>query len=142
MTNFFSNDFRGTGFDASLSASFQGQLSSKYEAALRTVLHDNADWIGFLVYSTNGVMAGSDVKTQVGNGNYTLSGLFGADQRKTAESDSVLNAAIPDPTPILTVTVGTTVYTIDLTAILSATDRETWTETLGSGKKATSTYHT
>lgn len=132
-TQFFSDDFRNADlgadpfptFSASLSASFQGQLSSKYEQSLRAVLQNNADWIGFLVFSTDGVDAGLDVKTEVGNGNFTLSGLFGADQRKTAADDSVLDAAIPDPKPVLQVTVGTTVYKIDLTAILSDTDRET-----------------
>jgi hypothetical protein len=81
-TQFFSDDFRNVDLSAdplptynpSLSASFQGQLSSKYEEILRTVLHDNADWIGFLVYSTHGVDAGSDVKAEVLSGNYTLSG--------------------------------------------------------------------
>jgi hypothetical protein len=144
---FFTENFKTDGYNSSLSSSFQGQLASSYTNQITDVLQANADWLGFLAWDVNdlSVAAALEVKALVAAGDFTLSGLFGAAQSKTGE---VPGADVPNPQPILQVTLADfTVVTLDLTAILSDLDTETWTqlETTGGGKKGTITtqvFHT
>jgi hypothetical protein len=146
--SFFTTTFMATEFDKTVSQSAQGQLSSQYTSALTDYLKGSevADWIGFLAKAVEGLQTDQAlaVKQLVIDGAFTLDGLFGAAQSKTGPvSDS--NVADPDPT--LTVTLAdSTVVKIDLTAILTGLDTETWTQTdtLNSGKKVSTitTFHT
>jgi VCBS repeat-containing protein len=130
----FSYDYTGYGTTVD-----QGTLASSYTNALSAYLQtaEGADFVAFLAYvATGSVDAALALKAEVEGGNFSLSGLFAAAQTKIAnDSGEVLNA---DPTPTLTVTVGETPYTIDLTSMLGGLATETW-ETLV--KKAT-IYHT
>jgi hypothetical protein len=142
MSFFTDHFFNGGGYNATLSQSAQGQLSSSYTAALTNALMNStvADWIGFLAkqsgLSTADALA---VKQAVIDGNFTLSDLFGAAQSKTGAVDGT---NVADPTPKITVNG----HTFDLTSILTGLDTETWTQpnTVGTGKKATTeiVYHT
>jgi Ca2+-binding RTX toxin-like protein len=127
-------------FVATGSGSFSGQLASSYTTALANTLQQNAaDWIGFLANSVNDLSVADAilVKQAVEEGAFALSGLFGAAQNKgpTALVDPT------DPVPILTVTIGSATYNIDLRPILSDLDTESWTQTTGSGKNASITTH-
>jgi hypothetical protein len=143
---FFTEDFRADGYDAGLNSAFQGQLSSAYTNALSTTLQtEAADWIGFLAKTANGlsVQDALAVKAAVAAGNFSLSDLFGAAQSKDGST-----ANPTDPEPKLTVVIGegdaAQTVVIDLRAILSDLDIETWTQsdTTGGGKKAVTTTTT
>lgn len=124
--------------DLSGSGSYQGQLSSSYTNALSSYLQtDGADYVAFLAYVANelSVETALELKAEIEAGNFSLSGLFSAAQSKTGEVDA---DAITNPQPTLTVTVGETTYTIDLTAMLTGTDTAFWTS--GTGKSTV--YHT
>lgn len=124
--------------DLSGSGSYQGQLSSSYTNALSSYLQtDGADYVAFLAYVANelSVETALELKAEIEAGNFSLSGLFSAAQSKTGEVDA---DAITNPQPTLTVTVGETTYTIDLTAMLTGTDTATWI----SGTAKSTAYHT
>lgn len=116
----------------------QGTLASSYTNALSSYLQtDGADYVAFLAYVAGGstdVDAALAIKAAVEAGNFSLSGLFSAAQNKTGGVDG---EDIPNPTPILTVTVGETTYTIDLTAMLGTPTTESWDTVV---KKATITH--
>ncbi|MDP2195156.1 MAG: SRPBCC family protein [Rhodocyclaceae bacterium] len=115
----FSYEYSGTTVD-------QGTLASSYTNALSSYLQgDGADYVAFLSHAVNNlsVEVASALKNAVMAGEFTLSGLFSAAQSKTGE---VEGDAITNPTPTLTVTVGGTEYTIDLTAMLTGTDTASW----------------
>lgn len=129
-------------YDDSLSTSFQGQLSSSYTTQLTNYLKaDGADYVAFLAYVANGgdVDAAKALKAEVEAGHFTLSDLFSAAQSKTGEVDG---EAITNPEPKLTVTVGGTSITVDLTAMLGALDTETWESIVKAGKTTSTIYHT
>lgn len=139
-------EFRTSGYNSALTSSFQGQLASSYTDALATTLQQYAaDWIGFLANSVNGLSVSDalEVKAAVEAGTFSLSGLFGAAQSSTGPVDG---ADVADPSPTLSVTIGSGTYQISLLPILSDLDTETWTrtDTTGGGKKAvtTTTHHT
>lgn len=143
---FFTENFRDEGYSSNLSSSFQGQLASSYTSALSSMLQTTAaDWIGFLAHTVNNLSVSDAllVKQVVEQGAFSLSGLFGAAQTKDG---SIANPA--DPEPKLTVTIGegdsAHIVVIDLRAILSDLDTETWTQTdtTGGGKKAVTTTTT
>jgi len=119
----------------------QGELASSYTNELSAYLQgDGADYVAFLSYVASGstdVEAALALKDAVEAGNFSLSGLFSAAQSKTGE---VPGDDITNPTPTLTVTLadGSSV-TIDLTAMLTGLDTETWTTI---AKKAGTIYHT
>jgi hypothetical protein len=131
----------GFDYSSTTSQSFQGQLSSQYTSWLTNYLQNNSDVIAYLAHTVNGldVQDALAFGQQVAEGNFSLAGLFSAAQSKTGPVDG---NNITDPTP--TLTIGD--VTIDLTAILSGTTTETWTQvqTNNSGKKASTetTYHT
>lgn len=136
---FFTTSFMTDGsYDSSLSQSAQGQLSSSYTEALTEALQDVtvADYIGFLAnqagLSVDDALA---VKAAVVAGDFTLSDLFAAAQSKTGPVDG---ASITNPTPTMLVNG----VEIDLTAILTGIDTETWTTLQASGKKLETIYHT
>ncbi len=133
---FFTKTFRTDGYDDTQSASFQGQLSSSYTAALTETLTANSDWLGFLA-KENGADTALAIKVAdaIAAGNFTLSGLFSAAQSKTDEVNPT------DPEPTLTVNIDGVYVTIDLKDILGGLDIETWTQTdtTGGGKKAVTT---
>jgi Ca2+-binding RTX toxin-like protein len=125
------------GLDTSLSASAQGQLSSSYTNWLTGELTTDAvaDYIGWLYFNAgNTVEDALAVVDAVKAGEFTLDGLFGAAQSKTA--GPVDPAGVPIPT--LTLTGDLAGISIDLTAILGGLDTETWSS--GTGTKTV--YHT
>jgi Ca2+-binding RTX toxin-like protein len=145
---FFTSDFMATTFSTAINQSAQGQLSSQYEAELRNeLLTDAADYVAYLYYTqyNTTVHEAKEFKEAFLQSQFSLSDLFGAAQSKTA--NPVPGAAITDPEPKLTITSGPYAeVTIDLKAMLSGLDTESWkqVDTNGSGKKLASitTFHT
>ncbi|ASY73334.1 hypothetical protein N181_25035 [Sinorhizobium fredii USDA 205] len=136
---FFTTSFMSDGpYSASLSQSAQGQLSSSYTNALTEALEDAtvADYVGFLAnqagLSIDDALA---VKASVIAGDFTLTGLFGAAQSKTGAVDG---SSITDPAPKMLVNG----VEIDLAAILTGLDTETWSTVQANGKKLDTIYHT
>ncbi len=136
--SFFTTSFMSDGYSAGLSQSAQGQLSSNYTNALTEALKDAtvADYIGFLTnqagLSIDDALA---VKASVIGGDFTLTGLFGAAQSKTGAVDG---SSIADPAPKMLVNG----VEIDLAAILTGLDTETWSTVQANGKKLDTIYHT
>lgn len=117
------------------SGSYQGDLASSYTNALSAYIQneEGADIAAFLSHTVYGltVEQALALKAALIDGNFQLSGLFGAAQSKEGVVDG---DNITDPEP--TLTVGSIV--INLSAMLDGLDTATW-ETLV--KKAT-IYHT
>ncbi|MDK1387902.1 hypothetical protein QN224_21005 [Sinorhizobium sp. 8-89] len=125
-------------YDSGLSQSGQGQLSSSYTDALTEALQDVtvADYIGFLANQAGlSVDDALVVKAAVVAGDFTLSNLFAAAQSKIGPVDG---GSITDPAPTMLVNG----VEIDLTAILTGIDTETWSTVQASGKKTETIYHT
>lgn len=119
----------------------QGTLASSYTNALSAYLADEgADYVAFLAnvagVSINDALA---LKDAVAVGNFTLSGLFAASQTKIVSADGTYTVDGADPIPTLTVTVGETTYTIDLTSMMNDLDTETWSTIT---KKTGEIFHT
>jgi len=100
----------------------QGELASSYTNALTAYLQspEGADIAAYLAYvSGSTVEEAIALKTAIMNGEFSLSGLFGAAQSKTGEVDG---ANVTDPVP--TLTVGN--VTIDLSAMLGELETASW----------------
>lgn len=124
-------------YDPSLSASFQGQLSSSYTAWLTASLQEAADYIGFLAKEQGLELdAAIAVRSAVEAGDFTLMDLFGAAQSKGA---AIADPNDPEPKLVVTIEDGTEV-TIDLTAVLTGLDTEVW-QTASGGKTKEVTNH-
>lgn len=127
-------------YNNTISQSYQGQLASQYTNWLTTLLIAAADSVGYEAFQQGGdVDTALAVKEAVASGNFTLSDVFSAAQSKLGPVDGGL---ITDPEPKLTVIVAGVPVVIDLSDFLSGTETANWTETSGSGKKATVSNHT
>ncbi len=114
-------------YDSSVKQSEQGQLSSGYTDTLAALLAGSeqlADYVAWLFYTQSGasVAEALALRDAVLDGDFALSGLFGAAQSKTG---AVAGSAVNDPVP--TLTAGD--RTVDLTAMLDELDTHTWTTT-------------
>ncbi|MDP2441500.1 hypothetical protein [Rhodoferax sp.] len=101
--------------------SYQGQLASSYTNALSEYLQteEGADYVAFLAYQGGmSVEEALAIKVAITNGEFDLSGLFGAAQNKAG----AVVADITDPVP--TLTVGE--FAFDLTAMLGILATDSW----------------
>lgn len=121
-------------FDDS-SITSQGELSSTYTQSLSAYLQtaEGADFAAFLAYQQYDITIAEALalKQQIMEGDFSLAGLFGAAQSKTAAVDGNL---VTDPEPVLTA--GT--FTVALQDMLGSLDTWTWTTVSKSG----TVYHT
>lgn len=106
----------------------QATLASTYSNALKGYLQtdEGADYVAFLSHEVNGlsIEEAQTLKAEIQAGHFALTGLFGAAQSASGPVDG---AAIADPLPALTISLGEISYTIDLASMLGTLATESWT---------------
>ena len=119
-------------YNQNLSASFQGQLSSSYNAWLTSSLQGIADYFGFLAKQQGADLdTALAVKSAVEAGDFALVDLFGAAQ---AKGNATANPTDPQPKLVI----GGLVF--DLSNILGGLETEHWTTSNGGKNKDTTTH--
>jgi len=135
--DFFTTDFTNNGYESKNNASFQGQLSSSYEAALSAEVKALADYVGFIYSKQPGVSldAAKAVVDAISSGNFQLTDLQGSAQSKTGP---VLGSAVKDPDP----TVVVNGVSISIKDMLGGLDTETWKDSGKNGQYHTREFYT
>lgn len=139
---FFSTNFLGSAgdgfahYDATKSASPQGQLSSAYEAALSAQVKALADYVGFIYAQQPGVSLEDAVAVRdaISSGNFKLADLQNSGQSKTGP---VLDPA-GDPDPKVLVNG----VSISIKDMLGGLDTETWKDSGKNGQYHTREFYT
>lgn len=136
MGDFFTTNFRGEEYDAGNKASFQGQLSKSYEAALSVEVQKLADYVGF-IYKDSGASLdeAKAVVEAIKAGQFKLEDLQSAAQSKTGPVDG---AAINDPDPKVLVNG----VSISIKGMLDGLDTETWQDSGKNGQHHTREFYT
>ncbi|MDP9813553.1 hypothetical protein J2W42_006427 [Rhizobium tibeticum] len=134
---FFTTNFANDLYDASNKASFQGQLSSSYDAALSAEVKALADYVGFIYSKQPGVSidAAKAIVDAISSGNFQLTDLQGSAQSKTGP---VAGSAVQDPDP----TVIVNGVSISIKEMLGGLDTETWKDAGKNGQYHTREFYT